>query len=227
MKAGHQQELFDDERRSLGSWTIAAETLVAAVLLPVGPTEPLDYRVPDGCGLACAGGVPRDAYRSGTGDRTRVGYCVALATQETSRRLKELAAGRRRAMPAQPHDVPTEPVDRRPLSVYVDAGARHDAAGRRAPSGGHASGDDFIGRSRAVVARLEELNLPAKQAQVLRKLVAVGKPVLSAELMATVPCTAAPITALRRKGLIRSDVTRVRQDGYAKPVARARRESRR
>ena len=90
--------------------------------------------------------------------------------------------------------------------------AGHDAAGRCRQQAGTRRAT-LLSVEATVVARLEELNLPAKQAQVLRKLAAVGKPILSAELMATVPCTVGPITALRRKGLIRSDVTRVRQDG--------------
>ena len=74
-------------------------------------------------------------------------------------------------MPAKPDDVSAEQVDRRTVPLHLDEGARHYVAGRRAASGGHAAGDDFVGSGRGDLAS-EELKLPAKQLLVLRYLAA-------------------------------------------------------
>lgn len=216
MKAGHQQELFDSRAPD---WELddSGDVLVAAVLLSVGPTEPLDYRVPDSLRervqVGCRVSVPL-----GHGDRTRIGYCVGLAHQSTQRRLKELAA----VVDEQCLLSPTmfrlsQLIAERylcswtqALDTMLPAAVRHQAGTRKAT---------ILSVPPETIARLEDLRLPAKQLQVLRHLVAVGKPVLQSELIESLSCTQAPITALRRKGLLRADIARVRQEGYAKPEA--------
>jgi primosomal protein N' (replication factor Y) len=213
---GHQQQLFGEEP---APWEAddTAEVLVAAVLLPVGPTEPLDYSVPDRLRPRVQIGS-RVTVPLGRGDRTRIGYCVGLSTQAASRRLKEVAdvVDEQCLLSPATFRLSQWIADRylctwtQALDTMLPAAVRHHAGTRQAT---------FLSVDADVAARIDELKLPAKQALVLRKLAELGKPVLPGELMATVPCTPAPITALRHKGLIRSDVARVRQDAFAKPVA--------
>ena len=66
----------------------------------------------------------------------------------------------------------------------LPAAVRHQAGTRRAT---------ILSVPPETIARLEDLRLPAKQLQVLRHLVAVGKPVLQSELLEALSCTAAPI----------------------------------
>jgi primosomal protein N' (replication factor Y) (superfamily II helicase) len=213
---GHQQQLFGEEP---APWEAddTAEVLVAAVLLPVGPTEPLDYSVPDRLRPRVQIGS-RVTVPLGRGDRTRIGYCVGLSSQASSRRLKEVAdvVDEQCLLSPATFRLSQWIADRylctwtQALDTMLPAAVRHHAGTRQAT---------FLSVDADVAARIDGLKLPVKQALVLRKLAAFGRPVLPAELIATVPCTPAPITALRRKGLIRSDVTRVRQDAFAKPVA--------
>jgi primosomal protein N' (replication factor Y) len=216
LKAGQQQELFDSEAPA---WELddRSEVLVASVLLSIGPTEPLDYLVPESLRgrvqVGCRVNAPL-----GHGNRTRIGYCVALAQQATNRRLKEIAE----VVDEQCLLSPTmfrlsQWIAERYLCTWTQAldtmlpaAVRHQAGTRRA---------NVLSVPAEVFAQLDALKLPTKQLQVLRYLVAAAKPVLQNELMETLACTAAPITALRRKGLLRSDVIRVRQDAYDKPLS--------
>jgi primosomal protein N' (replication factor Y) len=216
LKAGQQQELFDSEAPA---WELddRSEVLVASVLLSIGPTEPLDYLVPESLRgrvqVGCRVNAPL-----GHGNRTRIGYCVALMQQATNRRLKEIAA----VVDEQCLLSPTmfrlsQWIAERYLCTWTQAldtmlpaAVRHQAGTRRA---------NVLSVPAEVFAQLDALKLPGKQLQVLRYLVAAAKPVLQNELMETLACTAAPITALRHKGLVRSDVIRVRQDAYDKPLS--------
>ena len=62
-----------------------------------------------------------------------------------------------------------------------------------------------------VTARLAELKLPPRQAEILRSLAASAEPVPLPDLLARMKCTSSPIRALERKGLIQSEVGRVYQ----------------
>jgi primosomal protein N' (replication factor Y) len=59
------------------------------------------------------------------------------------------------------------------------------------------------------LARAAELKLPAKQAEVLRLLSASPRPLTIQQLAARAECTAGPINALRKKGLITETVERL------------------
>ena len=86
-----QQSLFDTEP---APWELddAAQQHVATVVLPSGPGGEFDYLVPEGMGLAvgCRVRVPL-----GRGNRSVVGYCVAVGDQVGRR--AEAEGGRRRA----------------------------------------------------------------------------------------------------------------------------------
>ena len=216
MNTGQQQQLFDVGAQA---WEAddAAETLVAAVLLPIGPVEPLDYRVPDRLRASLKVGC-RVRVPLGRGNGTRVGYCVALASRVTTRRLKEIAdvvdeqcllspAMFRLSRWIAEHYLCTW---MQALDTMLPAAVREQAGTRRAT---------MLSVEADVLARIESLKLPAKQAAIVRHLAAQGQPVPQAALMSAVPCTSAPIVALRRKGIIRAEVARLRHESYAKPTA--------
>lgn len=60
-----------------------------------------------------------------------------------------------------------------------------------------------------VFARLTQLQLPPKQASVLKALAGAGRPMTANELADTVGCTSAPVNALRKKGLLNESKERV------------------
>ena len=69
--------------------------------------------------------------------------------------------------------------------------------------------------------RISQEKFPPKQAAVLKVLAAADSPMTAAELARAAKCGQAPITALRRKGLIRSQTERVQMPQHsAAPVTR-------
>ena len=77
------------------------------------------------------------------------------------------------------------------LEAVIPAGVR-DQAGTRLTT--------LLSVPTKVAAQLTELKLPKKQMQILRCLSASAEPLTPAQLAQVAHCTAAPITALRRKG---------------------------
>ena len=71
----------------------------------------------------------------------------------------------------------------------------------------------FLSVSTSVAARLTQLKLPKKQAEALRHLAGSVEPITPPQLAAAVGCTQAPITALRKTGLVHSEIRRVRTTG--------------
>jgi primosomal protein N' (replication factor Y) len=137
----------------------------------------------------------------GRGNRSVIGYCVALESKPAgSRRLKPVTAV----------------LDRRPLltpamlrltqwmadcylcpwwqvlEAVIPAGVRHEAGTREVTT--------LVAAPNAV-DRMEELGLPPKQAEVLRLLAASERPLTARELARQAKCTLAPIQELRKKGL--------------------------
>ena len=212
--SGQQHRLFDD---SPAPWEEddARQTLVASVLLPIGPLEPLDYLVPDRLRTRIQVGC-RVSVPLGRGNRSRVGYCVGLTSQAVSRRLKDLEdlVDEQSLLSPAMFRLSQWIADRylctwtQALDTMLPAAVRQQAGTRRAT---------LLSLDPAAAARIETLKLPAKQALVLRYLAGCGKPVLQSDVMAAIPCTAAPIAALKNKGLVNTDVARVRQEGYGRP----------
>ncbi len=207
----HQQQLFE---REVAPWEADAESeqLVATVVLPTGPAQEYDYAVPETLqGEVEPGRRLRVPF--GHGNRAVVAYCV---------RVEYKAAGRRRLKPVR--DV----VDARSLlsgsmlrltrwiaehylcdwgqvlEAVLPAGVRQQAGTRLVTL---LSFDPEAAKS--VAAQ----KLPAKQRAVLDALAASKSPMSPNDLAERVGCTMAPITALRRKGLIRSETQRVSQRG--------------
>ncbi|MBI2825272.1 MAG: primosomal protein N' [Planctomycetia bacterium] len=203
-------------RRCAAGKLDAEEALVAKVLLPTGPAEPLDYRVPDrlrgNLQVGCRVTVPL-----GRGDRPRVGYCVGLESGPVARRLKEVhGLVDEQCLLSPPMFRLSQWIAEhylctwsQALDAILPAAVRQHAGTRRAT---------MVSLVDGVADRIDTVKLPAKQMQVLRYLAAGTRPVALAELMTAVPCTHAPIAALRRKGLVQAATARVRQEHYAKPA---------
>ncbi|MBX7168319.1 MAG: primosomal protein N' [Pirellulales bacterium] len=204
-----QGRLFADD---LPQWEADAEQdqLVAQVIFPTGPPEPLDYRVPDRLRVSLQVGC-RVRAPLGRGDRPVVGYCVALDAQSsTRRRLKELLGVVDRRSLLSPamlrltqwisayYLCPWPQV----LEAVVPAGVRGQAGTREAV---------LLSLAPETQAQLEQLKLPAKQLQALRHLATAAEPLTPQQLAHAVRTTIGPIQALRKKGLIVARRERIEQ----------------
>jgi len=187
-----------------------AECLVASVVVSAGPDRPFDYLVPDELRERIEPGR-RVRVPFGRGNRFIEGYCVALVSRRPgSRRLKPVheVLDEKTLLPpsllrltdwlAQRYLCSRSAV----LQAMLPAGVRA-AAGTRLTT--------LLSLESDVVERLPELGLPPKQAAVVEALAAAGGPLSPQELARRAGCTLAPVTALRRKGLIRASHARVQR----------------
>ena len=202
-----QHSLFDIEPPEWETDSVQ-ERCVATVVLPSGLTRPLDYAVPDAMRAEIEPGR-RVCVPLGRGNRTVTGYCVAIENlSRSNRRLKEVGTvldSQRLLSPgllrltkwmASYYLCPWGQV----LDTVIPAGVR-SGAGTRLTT--------LLSVPQNVATNHETLKLPTKQAAVLNYLLAQTKPATPAEVAAAVGCTQAPVTALRRKGLIESEVRRL------------------
>ena len=205
----HQAKVMPDQQSSLfdrepEAWELdeAREKCVARVVFASGFEDALDYIVPDDQrGKLLPGSRVRVPL--GRSNRTVVGYCVAVEVRSVgSMRLKEIQ----------------RVVDPKPLlsqrmldltkwmsSYYlaswgkviesvIPAGVR-EGAGIRAEKVFHIAHD---------VAEPHVLKqLPAKQRALFTTLQKAAEPISQQELLKLVGCTAAPLRALEKKGIIR------------------------
>ena len=216
-----QQSLFEHEP---APWELddAAQQLVATVVFAKGPAGPFDYLMPDELVVGGGGGLEpgrRVRVPFGRGERSRIGYCVAVGNQPTGgRRLKRVAGV------LDPHALVSPAMLRltrwmaeyylcpwgQVLESVVPAGVRY-AAGTREVT--------LLAVAPEVASSLNRLELPAKQLQALKTLAASPRPLTAKELAARADCTIAPINQLRKKGLITSTVERMRTDAASQSVA--------
>ena len=202
-----QHSLFDIEPPEWETDSVQ-ERCVATIVLPSGLTRPLDYAVPDAMRAEIEPGR-RVRVPLGRGNRTVTGYCVAIENlSRSNRRLKEVGTvldSQRLLSPgllrltkwmASYYLCPWGQV----LDTVIPAGVR-SGAGTRLTT--------LLSVPQNVATNHETLKLPTKQAAVLNYLLAQTKPATPAEVAAAVGCTQAPVTALRRKGLIESEVRRL------------------
>ncbi len=202
-----QRHLFETEPEP---WAIddQSQRRVASVVLSAGTAREFDYLVPEElCEVVEVG--RRVQVPLGAANRLVTGYCVRVETK---------AAGRRRLKAI--HSV----LDQRSLlspamlrlthwiaehylcdwatvlDAVVPAGVRQAAGTRMAT---------LLTVDEEAARRVDELKLPPKQLAILKALLAAGQPLTPGELERAARCTAGPITALRRKGLIRSKSERV------------------
>jgi primosomal protein N' (replication factor Y) len=214
--ASSQQSLFDTEPLP---WEAddAAEQLVATVVLTGGPHGEFDYLVPDG--MANPGKPDRHVEPGrrvrvplGRGNRSAIGYCVAVGNKPPGpRKLKPVAGV----------------LDRRPLlstamlrltrwmaeyylcpwgqalEAVVPAGVRRDVGTRNVK---------YLSVAPDAMSRRDGLKLSAKQSEALRQLAASARPLEARQLAALAGCTVGPINELRKKGLIVENVERINID---------------
>ena len=174
--ASIQQSLFETQPPP---WEVddAAAALVATVVLAGGPLGEFDYLVP----AEMAGGAnPQRMLEAGRrvrvplgrSNRSVVAYCVEVAMKPTgARKLKAVAAvlDRRPLLSPAMLRVTRWMADYylcpwgQVLEAVVPAGVRHDAGGRDVT---------FFTASPNAAERIEQLKLPAKQAEALRLLAA-------------------------------------------------------
>jgi primosomal protein N' (replication factor Y) len=225
----HQQKSLFETEPAPWETDDAAERLVATVVLPGGPAGEFDYLAPD----TLVAGTSKDGKLDvgqrvrvplGRGNRSVVGYCVALGNKPIAgRRLKAVGAV----------------LDRRPLlspamlrltrwmadyylcpwgqalDAVVPAGVRQQAGTRDVT---------LLSVSPETALRIAELKLSAKQANALRILTTSPKPLSPKQLATRAGCTLAPINELRKKGLVLESVERASSSmgGWGNaPVARS------
>ncbi len=205
--SAEQRQLFDS---SPEPWEADDQSrhLVASVVLSAGPAKEFDYLVPDALRETVEIGR-RVKIPLGPSNRLVTGYCV---------RIEDRPVGRRRLKPL--HSV----LDQRSLlspamlrltrwiadhylcdwatvlDAVVPAGVRVGAGTRMTT---------LLSIDREAVERLGELKLTAKQREVLNTLAASEEPMSPGELARAARCTQGPVTALRRKGLIRARTGRI------------------
>ncbi|HJT33308.1 MAG TPA: primosomal protein N' [Pirellulales bacterium] len=217
--ANSQQQLFDTDAPP---WELddAERRWVATLVIPGGPRQEFDYLVPDVLRPRLAIGQ-RVRVTLGRGDRPMVGYCVRLEHRPVGgRRLKpvaELIDERALLSPAMLRL--TEWMAEHylcPLAQVLDAvvpAAVRGKAGTRLTT--------LLSVPTKVAARLATLELPKKQASILRYLAASSEPLTPVQLAQRVGCSSATITTLRRKGLIAAEARRMSYHAATHaPVAR-------
>jgi len=208
-----QQNLFDTEPEP---WQLddQAEQPVATVVLLDGPSQEYDYSVPAQIGETLQPGC-RVRVPLGRGNRLVFGYCVRLQTRPAgTRRLKPIAeVVDQRSLLSPAMLRLTEWIATRylcnwsaVLQAVVPAGVRGQAGTRLTT---------LLSVDPSVVQKLGELKLPEKQAAVMKALLRARRPMAPGALARSAKCSQAPITALRRRGLIRAKTGRVEQDREA------------
>ena len=214
-----QRNLFD---RQPAPWELDDEKArpVATVVLPTGPSGEFDYLVPDVLVENLSVGH-RVQVPFGRGNRLVVGYCVGLGRRtDNSRRLKEVrhVVHRDCLLSASMLQLTRWMADYyladwgQVLDAVVPAGVRGGAGTRNVT---------LFSVPTHVAARITQLKLPAKQAHVLRTLAHSNQPLSGPQLAHKASCTIAPVTSLKKKGLITSETVRVQNTHSAEqPVTR-------
>ncbi|MBN1854196.1 MAG: primosomal protein N' [Pirellulales bacterium] len=209
----YQQSLFDLEPES---WQLdaGAMRLVASVVLADGPDGSFDYLVPPEMSDATERIDQLEVGRRvqvpfGRRNRLTVGYCIRLEFKPVgSRRLKTVAAlldPRSLLSPsmlrltqwiADYYLCPWGQV----LQAVLPGGVRKQAGTRRVT---------LLSVPDEILARLSSLKLPAKQREALACLAKSSRSLTLHELAQRTGCTAAPVQALKKKGLIIATQSRI------------------
>jgi len=218
LSSQQQPNLFDTDPPP---WELddEAERLIASVVLSNVPGGPFDYIVPDALRMAIQPGQ-RVRVPFGRGNKTRVGYCVDLKNQPTtSKRLKEVEAVVDVKALLSPSMLRlAEWMAERylcGLGQVIDgilpAGVRGQAGTREVT---------LLTVPTKVAAQITRLKLSDKQGRALRHLISSPKPLTPSELAKAVGCTTAPISALRKRGLVHEERCRVHVGCQEEPVAK-------
>ncbi len=217
----HQRSLFENEPEptsasSAEPWEAddQAQRLIATVVLSSGPDQEFDYVVP---AELCEAVEPGRRVRVplGPANRPVLGYCIRVESRATgARKLKAIQAvidNRTLLSPpmlrmtrwiADYYLCPWATV----LETVLPSGVR-SSAGTRLTT--------FLSIDPQAASRLSQEKLSPKQTAVLRVLEGAQSPMTAVELARAAKCGQTPITALRRRGLIRSQSERVQTPHYA------------
>ena len=201
-----QPHLFDTQPPA---WEqdAAKSVWAARIVLPSGLTRQLDYRVPDVLREQIEAGR-RVRVPLGRGNRSVVGYCVdVLPDAKPDRPLKEIEAviDERRLLSDELLEITHWMADYylcpwgQVLDSVIPAGVRSGAGTRMVT---------LLTVPEAIARARSAQKLPAKQAAVLDHVLAHPEST-PADVAAAVGCTQAPVTTLRRKGLLVSTSRRM------------------
>jgi len=214
-----QQRLFDD----LAPWEADEQDLrrVATVVFAAGPPGEFDYAVPSALAEVVEPGR-RVRVPLGRANRSATAYCVRVESRRGATRplkpIRDVIDRRSLTSPAmlrltqwiaQEYLCPWGQV----LEAVVPSGVRFQAGTRQTT---------VLSLAETIAGRLDELDLPPKQAAVLRALAAAQRPLSPGHLARAAQCTQAPIVALRKKGLIVARTDRIEVE--APPEVAPRRE---
>jgi primosomal protein N' (replication factor Y) len=216
---GEQQHLFDPEPTP---WELddAADRVVSEVALADVPGGPYSYLVPDKLRDQLVAGM-RVRVPFGRGNRSLVGYCVSLGQGVPGGRpLKEIKAVVDEVALLSPAMLR---LTRWMADYYLcDLAQVLDAVVPAVVRGGAGTREvTLLSVPTHVAARLATLDLPEKQLRALKCLAAAPRPLTPQQLAASVGCTQAPITGLRKKKLVQEQRQRVFSEGdHESPLQR-------
>ncbi len=194
------------------------EQLVATVVFPKGPDSQFDYLVPDAIRQTLQPGC-RVRAPFGRGNRLTVGYCVRIENRPCGpRRLKPLfeLVDRRSLLSGAMLRLTTWIAEHylcgwaQVLEAVLPAGVRGGAGTRMTT---------LLSIDPEAAQRSAAGDLPDKQAAVMEVLARASEPLTPGQLARAAKCTQGPVTALRRKGLIRSRSGRVANRPPPEPVS--------
>lgn len=180
---------------------------VVTVVIREGVDFPLDYSVPDELRESLEPGM-RVRVPLGRGNRVVTGYCVALSAEQSRRALKPVKAvlDKRPLLSKNMIELTrwmsTEYICAwgKVLEGVVPAGVRTQAGTREVT---------LLHVPTNVAARATKLKLPPQQSAVIRYLLSCPGPRTIPQILDAVSCSAGPVQALRKKGLVISEQKRV------------------
>ncbi|HEY2761291.1 MAG TPA: primosomal protein N', partial [Pirellulales bacterium] len=217
----HQQPLFELEPTPW-EFDAAHEQLVATVVFKGSVEKTFDYSVPDAILEKLEPGR-RVRVPFGRGNRMLVGYCVQLQNRcDLTRRLKPVAevVDDRTLLSPTMLRLTQWMADHylcnwaQSLDAVLPAGVRTRAGTRRIT---------LLSLAPEVKAKLPGMQLSQKQWEIVRYLAASPTPLEAREIAKSLRCTQAPITALRRKGILQATHERISsQSTVEPPVPRSR-----
>jgi primosomal protein N' (replication factor Y) len=177
------------------------EQLVASLVFPTGPDKAFDYSVPPELrGQVEVGRRVRAPF--GKSDRPVIGYCVQLAVRnDIQRRLKNITAvvDRRNLLSPRMIELTEWMADRylctrgQALDAVLPSVVRSRETTRQIM---------LLSVPAQIAAGLDKLELPEKQASILKHLASQRHPLTLKQLCEQAQCTSGPVNALRKKNLI-------------------------
>ncbi|TWT53286.1 Primosomal protein N' [Rubripirellula amarantea] len=205
-KEAAQGELFET---APPPWELAVadDVAIATIVFSEAPHGPYDYRIPDDLREDLKPGM-RVKVPLGHRRKAMIGWCIETKMgSSASRSLRDVA-----------EVLDDEPLCDPPLVRLVmwmshyyqaPAGQVFDTlipSSVRANAGTRERTYYELTNKKLDDATIE--SLPAKQQQIIRTLIAVARPMTSAQIMVEADCTSSPIKTLEKKGLISSESRR-------------------